>query len=328
MNQQQLSHIERVSLREVWPNEASDFTPWLADHISELGDALGITLAAEETESPVGHRSLDILARDTRNDRQVIIENQLSYSDGDHLSRLLIYAAGKDADVVIWIATEFEDEHWMVLQWLNQRTDAHTKFFGVAIEVWTISGSPPAPYFRVVAAPNDWRKINTNKSRRVVPQALKKRYRDFRTALEEKLRLEPGSLPLKPGGDHNNPWLAMNQASGLRYSVDFRDRIYVSFQMDSRSNQSLQWCHWALGRLERDKNAIELALGRLEWTLKWQGKRGSRIASYYEADFSELPESWDEVHAWVIARYRSFRDVFEPYRKELLSGVPHGAENR
>lgn len=39
-----LARIERVSLREEWPDEARDFTPWLARNIGELGAALGVEL--------------------------------------------------------------------------------------------------------------------------------------------------------------------------------------------------------------------------------------------------------------------------------------------
>lgn len=39
-------------------------TPWLAEHLDVLGDALGITIELEERESSVGAFSLDILARD------------------------------------------------------------------------------------------------------------------------------------------------------------------------------------------------------------------------------------------------------------------------
>ena len=313
---QPLSIMDRVDLREVWPHEASDFTPWLAEHVAELGEALGIQLETEETESPVGSRSLDILAVDTSNGRPVIIENQLAYSDGDHLSRLLIYAAGKDADVVVWIAREFEEEHWLVLQWLNQRTGTETRFFGVAVEVWKIDGSPPAPYFRVVAAPNDWRKRHVNNQRLVSPRGMRRKYRDFRMRLEGKLRLEP-DLPVEPDDDHNNPWLAISSGDGLRYSVDFRNDVYFSFQMDIRTNPRLSG-YAAFDHLAHDRDAIESALGQLEWTRRWQGRRGSQIASYYPERFYDLADPWEELLSWVVERYRTFRKVFEPYRVELL----------
>ena len=70
-----LGRIERLDPRDVWPNEARDFTPWLANHIEELGEALGLELELSSAEAPVGDFSLDILARDIGRDRPVIIEN-------------------------------------------------------------------------------------------------------------------------------------------------------------------------------------------------------------------------------------------------------------
>lgn len=318
--QSRLSKIERASLREVWPDEGRDFTPWLADHITELGEALGISLETVEAESRVGGRSLDILATDTSTDRAVIIENQLEYSDTDHLGRLLIYAAGKDADAVIWVVREFEDEHWQVLQWLNQRTGTDTRFFGVAVEVWRIAGSPPAPYFRVVVAPNDWRKRNVNNRHLGAPRGIRKKYRDFRIGLEERLEREP-DLPFERGDDHNNPWLRIHDGDSLRYSVNFGDTIYVSFQIHTDDGATATWCRTAFDRLEQDRDDIESALGELGWVRRW-GKRGSRIESYYERRFDLSEDAWTEVHDWIIERYRLFRQVFEPYRQELLDIEP------
>ena len=313
-----LSTMEAVDLREVWPKEDRNFTPWLAEHIAELGKALGIDLVKVETESAVGDRSLDILANDA-NGRPVVIENQLEYTDGDHLSRLLIYAAGKDADIVVWIAREFEDEHWQVLQWLNQRTDIQTRFFGVAVEVWRIEGSLPAPYFRVVSAPNDWRKYNVSGRGGATRLGKKRKYRDFRQQLEDKMKSEP-DLPLDTCSDHSSPWLAIHFDDRFRYSVDYRSQIYVSFQIEAKGGQNLGWCHSAFERLEKDKNDIESRLGRLEWTKIWQKARGSQIACHYHERFPDLPESeWPEVHKWVIEKYRAFREVFEPYRAELIT---------
>ena len=85
-----LAKIERVTdLRATWPNEAQHFTPWLADNIAELGEALGIDLELQQTEAAVGGYSLDVLATDLNQNRQVIIENQLETTNHDHLGKLL-----------------------------------------------------------------------------------------------------------------------------------------------------------------------------------------------------------------------------------------------
>ena len=79
-----LGTIERVDLREVWPHEAANFTPWLADNLDRLGEALGLELDLQSAEAAVGAFSLDILARDLGSDRPVIIENQLEATNHDH----------------------------------------------------------------------------------------------------------------------------------------------------------------------------------------------------------------------------------------------------
>ena len=48
---QSLARIERVNPRSVWPNEAQDFTPWLASHIDELGEALELDLELQSRET-------------------------------------------------------------------------------------------------------------------------------------------------------------------------------------------------------------------------------------------------------------------------------------
>ena len=126
----ELAKIEKVDLRAVWPDEADDFTLWLQDNIDQLGAALGMDIEVQEREAAVGRFSLDLLAQDG-NGRPVIIENQLEATDHDHLGKLLTYAGGHDAEVIVWIAKEFRDEHRAALDFLNSRTGEDTEFFGV-----------------------------------------------------------------------------------------------------------------------------------------------------------------------------------------------------
>ena len=69
---------EIKDLRKVWPHEALDFTPWLAeeDNLTLLADAVGLAITVDETESGVGDFNVDIYATETGTDRKIIIENQ------------------------------------------------------------------------------------------------------------------------------------------------------------------------------------------------------------------------------------------------------------
>lgn len=46
----ELARIEKVDLREVWANEAADFTPWPQKNIEQLGDALWMDLEIEKAQ--------------------------------------------------------------------------------------------------------------------------------------------------------------------------------------------------------------------------------------------------------------------------------------
>ena len=152
---------ERVSVRTLWGHEARKFTPWLACHLHLLGKEIGLELELVGQEIQVGRFSLDILAREVDSDLQtlVAIENQLEWTDHDHLGKLLTYAAGRGAQVVIWVAPEFLREHAKALHWLNERTADGLRLYGVRIEaVKATVDSQPEPRFRKVVYPGGWNK--------------------------------------------------------------------------------------------------------------------------------------------------------------------------
>lgn len=103
------------NLRKAWPNEASDFTPWLADNLSYIGDILGMELELIEKESKVGGYSADILAKEADTENYVIIENQLEDSNHCHLGQLITYASGKNAKAIVWVVKKQEKNTVMLL---------------------------------------------------------------------------------------------------------------------------------------------------------------------------------------------------------------------
>ena len=122
----ELGKMEKiVDLRTVWKHEAQDFSKWLSleENLAILSRTIGIDIVFNEVESKVGCFNVDLYAMEEGTNRKIIIENQLGDTDHDHLGKIITYAAGKEADVIIWIVKRARDEHKQAIEWLNQHTD-------------------------------------------------------------------------------------------------------------------------------------------------------------------------------------------------------------
>ena len=154
-----------IDIREVWPGEAKDFTPWLADNLEALSDHLAIDeLERDSTEVEIpGGRRLDILAKDA-DGRNWAIENQYGEADHDHLTRALAYAVGLECRAVILVAESHRDEFVAVADEWNRYSEAYgsegIRLFLVAIEAGRIGDSAPGFRFRLIAGPNEWRQVS------------------------------------------------------------------------------------------------------------------------------------------------------------------------
>lgn len=158
--------LEEVDIRKLWENEQRDFSSWLAepDNIIYLNDILGLTLVDVNKEVYVGSYRCDIVAKDETSDITVIIENQLEISNHDHLGKIITYASGLNAKVMIWIVKEAKEEHRAAIEWLNNNTNNDVNFFLIEIHAYKIGNSDPAPKFEVVEKPNDFVKRSKVKS--------------------------------------------------------------------------------------------------------------------------------------------------------------------
>ncbi|MCK8072216.1 MULTISPECIES: DUF4268 domain-containing protein [Vibrio] len=307
--------IKRVPLRSIWAHEAQDFTPWLAENIEKLGEAVGLELELVEEEASVGNFSLDILAKDLGSAENVIIENQFSQTDHDHLGKLLTYAAGFDASYVIWVAETIRDEHRQALDWLNHRTDSETQFFAVVVEVIQIDDSKPAFNLKPVVFPNEWQKSKSKNNTSQQQSAKSEKYRNYFQNLIDSLRTEHRFTSAKAGQPQN--WYAFASGiSGVNYGANFcqgnkvRTELYIDFGTSEQNEECLQ-------HLKESQSEIEVEFGI---PLSWEpidGKRASRIAIYREGSIT-ADEQLEEINNWHIKNLLKFKEVFSKRLRQHL----------
>jgi len=120
----ELWRFPEVPLREIWPDEARDFTPWLGRNLELLGDPIGKNLQLLDKEvrfhGPDRDYQPDLIAEVAETRERVVIENQLERSDNDHFSRLAKYASVASAGTVLWVAPRFRLEHRRAIDSQNQ----------------------------------------------------------------------------------------------------------------------------------------------------------------------------------------------------------------
>jgi len=300
--------MKAVNIRELWPNEARDFTPWLAENIERLGEALGMDLEIAAREADVGDFSLDLLAKDLGSGRYVVIENQFGATNHDHLGKLITYAAGVDAVAVIWLTEAVRDEHKQALEWLNRRTDADIHFFAVLVQVLRIDQSRPAFVFKPVVSPNEWQRAARESVERQSPRG--EAYRRYFQTLIDELRDQHRFTGARAGQPQN--WYSFRSGvQGVSYGTSFAQGERVRAEMyidhgDADTNKAL------FDRLLTQKAAVEREFGEpLEWE-RLDDRRACRVAVYRQGSI-ELPEqALAEIRTWAIDRLLRFRKVFGP----------------
>lgn len=156
MTSPQFSELKYLKMKEAWPFEANNFTPWLSENLDKITKATGIPLRLLKTEVGVESFCADIHAINEHDDTNVVIENQFGKGDHKHLGQCLTYLAGLDAKIVIWIAEDFEAAHLSTVRWFNAHTKDDISFFAIRAGVAKIDNSPFAPIFEVIEQPDYW----------------------------------------------------------------------------------------------------------------------------------------------------------------------------
>lgn len=317
----ELGTLERVDLRECWELEDADFTPWLAqeDNLRLLSETVEIDLEPIEVEAGVGRFRADILCRNADTETPVIIENQLGRTDHSHLGQTLTYAAGLQADTIIWIARRFTDEHRAALDWLNRNTHENIQFFGIEIELWRIGDSPVAPRFSLVVEPNEWAKQVRDASAASRPpskrqQGMAQFWEAFGAYLEEQ------------GADYKAPEPLPRTArawslgrTGVRLRVGYHGELRIAVHLTGRNHQV------RMKQLLLERDAIERELG---FGLVWIDHRRDSSSARVAKNIDVLEKAnWPTAFPWILDQMKKLDAVFRPRLSNLTDEMPDEADD-
>lgn len=304
-----LGKIKEVDIREVWKHEQYDFSKWLAseENISELGDTLNLSLTDIQTEQFVGSYRCDIICKDDVTGKSVLIENQLEQTNHDHLGKIITYASGLNASVVVWIVAEAREEHASAIEWLNKHTDDDVAFFLIEIHAYKIGDSDPAPMFKIIEQPNDFaRSVKAAVTKGELSEAQIKR-QEFWTQFNEVL--DSRGKPFNKRKATTDHWYSVGIGSSRCYiSIDLvnkQHKMRIGFWIPN--DKSL------FDSLLENKNEIEQSVGQtLDWD-RLEGKKASVICAEIPGLNFNKQDNYPELMNKAIDMVLSFRDAFKPF---------------
>jgi hypothetical protein len=283
-----------------------------------LADALYLgRLQLKGTEVLVGNFFIDILASD-QDDRVVVVENQFGPTDHTHLGQIMTYVGGQEGPAtVIWIAEAIRPEHRAAVDWLNRSTNEDFAFFAVEVEALKIGTSPPAPWFNVVAKPNDWTRDVVRVTRSTNTGPLDERakgyvayWAGFAAFLQDKQA--PYNLKTAPR-DYWCYFGVGRTGFTLATTATFRDRrLWVGIEISHRAAKA------AFDLLAVDRATIDAEFsGQLDWQ-RMNDKKGCRIA-VLRTDFDPNDEAQRTLqYEWFLDQMERFTRVFRDRIRNLL----------
>ena len=304
-----LGKLKEIKLRDVWPHEQFDFSKWLAqeENIQELGDTLNLSLIDIETEKFVGSYRCDILGKDELTGKTVLIENQLEPTNHDHLGKIITYASGLDASVVIWIVESARDEHASAIEWLNKHTSDDLAFFLIEVHTYTIGDSLPAPYFKIIEQPNDFTKTVKTISKSGELSPSQEARLDFWTKFNDVLELN--GKPFNKRKASTDHWyeVAVGTSQG-HISIDLvnkEHRVRVGFWITD--NKEL------FDALYRNKEIIESEFGsELVW-YRLDNKKASIVCAYINGLDFKKQNNYPELMQMIVDTVVKLRNVIKSY---------------
>lgn len=319
------SQSERVDLREVWPHEGYNFTPWLAENLHLLGEAIGMKLSLIQEEASGWSGYLDILA-EAIGKGKVAIENQIEPSDNDHFARLLGYAAEHDACELVWVAPQFWEYHLRQIAWLNKVMAGNAEIHAVAVRLEpggdlrpvgndeTTPGSH-AKFVRVDLDESgpEWAILRAGELSETDQRRL-----DFFQRLLRDLRSAhfTDQTTARTSGGLSFP----SDLPGISYNADFGgDSAWVYLWISAGSHAKSTAIHDGLLRYNAE---IARRIEGVQFDFigeRFRGWRRVSLGVFRQSSPTTPDEQSKELREWIAKSLIDLKEVCKPYLKAVLS---------
>ena len=306
-----LGKLQEIDIKKVWQHEQYDFSQWLAneENIQELGNTLNLSLTDVETEKFVGKYRCDILCKDEITGKVVLIENQLEPTDHDHLGKIITYASGLDASVVVWIVSSARQEHASAIEWLNKHTDDDLAFFLIEVHAYKIGNSEPAPQFKIIEQPNDFVKTVKTIAKNSTLNDTEKCRLEFWTRFNEVL--EERGKPFNKRKATTDHWYSIAMGSSeCQISIDLVNKEHkIRVGVWVADNKDL------FDKFYDNREQIEESCGfKLKWN-RLDNKKASLACTYIQGLDFEHTENYTELMNKSIDLVLALKNAFVPFLK-------------
>lgn len=307
-----IGKLKKVALREIWAHEAYDFTSWLFGNCDVLNDQIGLSITAIEKEKSVGPFFVDIFAEDSTG-RKVIIENQLTKTDHDHLGKILTYLSNLDTKIAIWISTEPRPEHVAAINYLNEVVPDDTKFYLLKVEAFQIGDSEPAPHFTLEAGPSITRKAG-GEVKKELAKVDEKRYSFFEQLLSVANQKTNLFSNISPNGYQS--WISTSAGrSGMAWLMtSLRNISKVDLFLGSPIAEVNKD---RFDKLLLNKEKIESVFGEeLVWEFR-ENRKQHYIRTFSKVGGIDDTDKWTEIQNDLVDRLIRFEIALRPFIKTI-----------
>lgn len=217
---------------------------------------------------------------------------------------MITYASAFEASVIIWVVTDFNEEHKQAIDWLNRSISDRVNFFLIQVEVYKIDDSLPAPKFNVICEPNNWsRMIQSSASGNNVSDT-KLLQMGYWEQLIECARQSSNCLNF---GSKARPQHWYNLAFGTS-----RARVVLTLN----TQKKVLGCEIYIPKDKElfdlffeKKTEIETAIGyELNW-MRLDNAAASRIQTTLDGDVTDKA-SWAKLNEWCLDTSAKFAKIF------------------